>query len=54
MPDPSKNPADYTAAELEQIAQRAAEVQKSGFCVQTVNIDLYVAAIKALARERKR
>ncbi|GLS44469.1 hypothetical protein [Methylobacterium brachythecii] len=54
MAESLKNPADYTAADLENIAQRAESYRGTGFFVPPSSIDLYVAAIKALAEKRKR
>ncbi|MCE4226218.1 hypothetical protein HCU64_20925 [Methylobacterium sp. C25] len=46
--------AAYTAAEIEVIAERAGERKDGGFIVKPDSVPLFVAALRALARERKR
>ncbi|GEP12496.1 hypothetical protein [Methylobacterium gnaphalii] len=54
MTEPPTKAADYAAGDLEEIAKRAEDYWATGFLVPPSSIDLYVVAIKALARERKR
>ncbi|MCE4223373.1 hypothetical protein HCU64_06385 [Methylobacterium sp. C25] len=44
----------YSAADLEEMVERGLTMQAAGIRSQVVSIDLYVEALKALARERKR
>ncbi|MBB3905570.1 hypothetical protein [Methylobacterium brachythecii] len=48
-----KYSGDDTAAELERFALRAESYRWDGFVGPSASIDLYVAAIKALAEKRK-
>ncbi|GJD70531.1 hypothetical protein [Methylobacterium gnaphalii] len=55
IPTPPRKPlAAYTADEIEAVAERAAERKESGFIVTPDSVPLFVAALRALARERKR
>ncbi|GLS44234.1 hypothetical protein GCM10007884_22220 [Methylobacterium brachythecii] len=44
----------YSAGDLKEMVERRLIMQAAGIRSQVVSIDLYVEALRALARERKR